>query len=27
VQTPRVRNVHVGPAGNYDFLTAVELAR
>jgi len=27
VHTPRVRNVHVGPAGNYDFLTTVELAR
>jgi ABC-type transport system substrate-binding protein len=27
VHTPRVRNVRLGPAGNYDFLTAVELAR
>jgi peptide/nickel transport system substrate-binding protein len=27
VHSPRVRNLHVGPAGNYDFLTAVELAR
>ena len=26
VHTPRVRNLHVGPAGNYDFLTAVQLA-
>jgi peptide/nickel transport system substrate-binding protein len=27
VYSRRVRNLHVGPAGNYDFLTAVELAR
>jgi len=27
VHSARVRNLHLGPAGNYDFLTAVELAQ
>jgi peptide/nickel transport system substrate-binding protein len=27
VYSRRVRNLHVGPAGNFDFLTAVELAK
>ena len=27
VHSPRVRNLHAGSAGNYDFLTAVELAQ
>jgi peptide/nickel transport system substrate-binding protein len=27
VHSTRVRNLHVGPAGNYDFLTSVELAQ
>jgi peptide/nickel transport system substrate-binding protein len=27
VHSQRVRNLHVGSAGNYDFLTSVELAR
>jgi peptide/nickel transport system substrate-binding protein len=27
VHSRRVRNLHVGPAGNYDFLTTTELAQ